>query len=107
MLMPLGKMAAPGDAATELIVTPLEADEEFEAKCPARPPTRAATSSSDKRVDQGARLERDCEDSGAGSGGADVAGALTGAGIVGSGDGAPLGSSGTFGSRGPVLTRTC
>ena len=53
MLMPLGKTAAPGEFVTALMVTPFEFVDEFEAKCPASPPTRAATSKSEMRVDHG------------------------------------------------------
>jgi hypothetical protein len=78
--MPLGKVAAPGALETALIVTPFELELEFEAKCPASPPTRAATRRSETRVDQGERLERDWDDKGAGSGSTSGAGAGTGEG---------------------------
>ena len=55
MLIPLGNIAAPGAALTTLMLklpVPLDAGE---AKWPARPPTRAATSRSESRVDHSAR----------------------------------------------------
>ena len=84
MLAPLGRIAPPGVAEFELMVTSFEFDADFEAKWPARPPTRAATSKSETRVDQGERLGRDWDDSGAGSGSGPGTGALTGAGYSGS-----------------------
>ena len=67
MLTPLGKMAAPGAVPDALIVSPPSFDELGAAKCPASPPTRAATSKSERRVDQRPLLCRDCEASGASS----------------------------------------
>jgi len=103
MLMPLGKTAAPGEFVTALMVTPFEFVDEFEAKCPSSPPTRAATSKSEIRVDQGARLERTWEDSGAAS----VTGALGGA---GTGRGCSSSGGAAFGSIesvGPFVTWPC
>jgi len=59
-------MAAPGAVLTALMVTPeLELGED--EKCPASPPTRAATSKSESRVDHRVRLFFICEESGASS----------------------------------------
>jgi hypothetical protein len=101
MLIPFGRIAAPGALPTALIVTTPEF-EEFEAKWPASPPTSAATNRSERRVDQGARLPRDCEESGAASMmGGGVVGATLG--VISSSDvcdvrGARTGSGWTWGS---------
>jgi hypothetical protein len=86
-----------------LMVTPFDPEDGLDAKCPASPPTRAATNKSEIRVDQGARLERTCEESGAGSG-ASAAGASTGEGC--SKMGGVVGGE-SFGSVGPVVTTPC
>ena len=67
MLIPLGKIAAPGAFVTELIVTPPPLVVLRDAKCPAKPPTSAATKSSEMRVDQSVRVVLTCDDNGAGS----------------------------------------
>jgi hypothetical protein len=67
MLMPLGSIAAPGALVTELMVTPPLLVVLRDAKCPANPPTNAATKSSETRDDQSVRDVRTWDDNGAGS----------------------------------------
>lgn len=66
ILMPLGNMAAPGAVLTALMVMP-EPGVDEEEKCPARPPTRAATSNKDSRVDHSVRGFLICDERGASS----------------------------------------
>ena len=57
MVRPVGNTAPVGALETALMVTPGELVEDEALKCPASPPTRAATSKSEMREDHGERSD--------------------------------------------------
>ena len=86
IVSPLGRTAPVGALETALIVTPGVLLDDGALKCPASPPTRAATSSSEMREDHGER-----SDERIGIGGSPFPRAPVGV-AIGSLVGAPLGS---------------